>query len=54
MLAEGIMLYILVVKVFGKLAYKWYYFLLLGWGKFRIRDDTDFLYTQWSSYSAQY
>lgn len=34
MLAEGIMLYILVVKVFGKLATKWYYFLLLGWGEF--------------------
>ncbi len=34
MLAEGIMLYILVVKVFGKLATRWYYFLLVGWGEY--------------------
>ena len=33
MLAEGIMLYLLVVKVFGKAAQKWYYLLILGWGK---------------------
>ena len=34
MLAEGIMLYLLVVKVFGKMATRWYYSLFLGWGKF--------------------
>ena len=33
MLAEGIMLYLLVVRVFGKAAQKWYYLLILGWGK---------------------
>lgn len=33
MLAEGIMLYLLVVRVFGTLASKWYYLLILGWGK---------------------
>ena len=33
MLAEGIMLYLLVVRVFGKGTRKWYYFLILGWGK---------------------
>ena len=34
MLAEGIMLYLLVVRVFGKAAQKWYYLLILGWGKY--------------------
>ena len=34
MLAEGIMLYLLVVRVFGKVAQKWYYLLILGWGKY--------------------
>ena len=33
MLSEGIMLYLLVVKVFGNLAKRWYLLLLLGWGK---------------------
>ena len=33
MLAEGIMLYMLVVRVFGSVAEKWYYLLLLGWGE---------------------
>ena len=33
MLAEGIMLYMLVVRVFGSSAENWYYLLLLGWGK---------------------
>ena len=33
MLAEGIMLYLLLVRVFGKAAQKWYYLLILGWGK---------------------
>ena len=32
MLAEGIMLYLLVVRVFGTAADKWYYLLILGWG----------------------
>jgi hypothetical protein len=26
------MLYMLVVRVFGSVAEKWHYFLLLGWG----------------------
>lgn len=33
MLAEGIMLYMLVVRVFGSVAEKWHYLLLLGWGE---------------------
>jgi hypothetical protein len=33
MLAEGIMLYMLVVRVFGSSAENWHYLLLLGWGK---------------------
>jgi hypothetical protein len=33
MLAEGIMLYLLVVRVFGTIASRWYYLLILGWGK---------------------
>ena len=33
MLAEGIMLYLLVVRVFGTIATRWYYLLILGWGK---------------------
>ena len=33
MLAEGIMLYLLVVRVFGTLASRWYYLLILGWGE---------------------
>ena len=33
MLAEGIMLYLLVVRVFGMVAEKWYYLLILGWGE---------------------
>ena len=33
MLAEGIMLYLLIVRVFGTAAEKWYYLLILGWGK---------------------
>lgn len=33
MLAEGIMLYFLVVRVFGSAARKWYYLLPIGWGK---------------------
>lgn len=32
MLAEGIMLYILLVRVFGNLADKWYLLLPIGWG----------------------
>jgi len=37
MLAEGIMLYLLVVRVFGRAAEKWYYLLILGWGEQSIR-----------------
>jgi len=33
MLAEGIMLYLLVVRVFGRAAEKWYFLLILGWGE---------------------
>ena len=36
MLAEGIMLYLLVVRVFGTAAKKWYYLLILGWGEHSI------------------
>jgi hypothetical protein len=32
MLSEGIMLYMLIVKVFSSIADKWYLFLPLGWG----------------------
>ena len=32
MLAEGIMLYLLVVRVFGTAADRWYLLLPLGWG----------------------
>ncbi len=32
MLCEGIMLYLLIVKVFGKAAQRWYWLLILGWG----------------------
>ena len=35
-LAEGIMLYILIVKVYGSLADKWYLLLPLGWGKSQV------------------
>jgi len=40
MLAEGIMLYLLVVKVFGKHASRWYYLLPIGWG--RLSDDVQY------------
>ena len=33
MLVEGIVLYLLVVRVFGNAARKWYYLLPIGWGK---------------------
>ena len=33
MLCEAIMLYLLLVKVFGNLAKRWYLLLILGWGK---------------------
>ena len=33
MLCEGVMLYLMIVKVFGTAAKRWYWFLLLGWGK---------------------
>ena len=33
MLAEGILLYLLVVRVFRRAAQKWYYLLIFGWGK---------------------
>lgn len=34
MLAEGIMLYLLLVRVFGNAAQKWNFLLALGWGEF--------------------
>lgn len=37
MLAEGIMLYLLLVRVFGNAAKKWYFLLALGWGEFTIQ-----------------
>jgi hypothetical protein len=33
MLSEGILLYLLVVRVFGNMAKRWYLLLILGWGK---------------------
>ena len=36
MLAEGIMLYLLVVRVFGTAAQKWYWLLILGWGEWKL------------------
>ena len=33
MLCEGVMLYLMLVKVFSTLKEKWWFFLLLGWGK---------------------
>ena len=33
MLAEGIILYLMLVRVFGTATDKWYYLLILGWGK---------------------
>ena len=35
MLCEGIMLYLMLVVVFSRLSKKWWFFLLLGWGKLR-------------------
>ena len=32
------MLYLLVVRVFGKAAQKWYYLLILGWGKYTVHS----------------
>ena len=34
MLCEGIMLYLLVVRVFGNAAQRWYWLLIVGWGKY--------------------
>ena len=39
MLCEGVMLYLMVVKVFSQLSKKWWFFLLLGYGK-SIRKGT--------------
>ena len=33
MLCEGIMLYLLVVRVFGNAAQRWYWLLIVGWGE---------------------
>lgn len=33
MLSEAIMLYLMLVVVFSKLAKRWWFFLLLGWGE---------------------
>lgn len=33
MLCEGVMLYLMLVKVFSAMAKRWYFFLILGWGK---------------------
>lgn len=33
MLCEGIMLYLMLVRVFSTLKEKWWFFLLLGWGE---------------------
>ena len=34
MLCEGIMLYLLVVRVFGNAAQRWYWLLIVGWGEY--------------------
>ena len=33
MLCEAVMLYLMLVVVFSKLSKRWWFFLLLGWGK---------------------
>ena len=33
MLCEGIMLYLMLVVVFSRLSKKWWFFLIIGWGK---------------------
>ena len=33
MMCEGVMLYLMLVVVFSTLKDKWWFFLLLGWGK---------------------
>ena len=33
MLAEGVMLYLMLVVVFSTLSKKWWFFFLLGWGE---------------------
>ena len=33
MLSEGVMLYLMLVVVFSTLAKKWWFFMILGWGK---------------------
>ena len=33
MLCEGIMIYLLVVRVFGNAAQRWYWLLIVGWGE---------------------
>ena len=37
MLSEGIMLYLLVVRVFGSATKRWYFLLFLGWGKLLLK-----------------
>ena len=39
MLCEGIMLYILLVKVFGNATEKWYWLLIIGWGKSQLESQ---------------
>ena len=46
MLAEGVMLYLLLVRVFGGLADKWYFFLPFGWGKLLACKC---MYIQWNT-----
>ena len=36
MLCEGIMLYLMLVVVFSRLSRKWWFFLIIGWGKYTI------------------
>ena len=33
MMCEGVMLYLMLVMVFSTLSKKWWFFLLLGWGR---------------------
>ena len=39
MLCEGIMLYLMLVVVFSRLSRKWWFFFILGWGKYTISSQ---------------
>ena len=41
MMCEGVMLYLMLVVVFSRLKEKWWFFFMLGWGKYCM--DTEWL-----------